>query len=77
MLNAEQIRACDRFTIENEPIASIDLMERAANAIAKWLIGHYNNPRFVFLLVRATTVAMLWLSPDFYPTSLRKTLCIS
>ena len=47
-LNAEQIRACDRFTIENEPIASIDLMERAADAIAKWLIGHYNNPRFVF-----------------------------
>ncbi len=28
-----QIRLLDQFTIENEPIASIDLMERAANAI--------------------------------------------
>ena len=49
ILNAEQIRACDRFTIENEPIASIDLMERAADAVAQWLMGRYNrNLRFVF-----------------------------
>ena len=41
ILNTEQIRACDRFTIENEPIASIDLMERAADAITDWLTGNY------------------------------------
>ena len=32
ILAAEQIRALDAFTIRYEPIASIDLMERAANA---------------------------------------------
>lgn len=41
ILDAAQIRECDRFTIENEPIASIDLMERAADAITDWLIGNY------------------------------------
>lgn len=30
ILTAKQIRELDRFTIENEPISSIDLMERAA-----------------------------------------------
>ena len=29
VLSAEQIRSADLFTIENEPILSIDLMERA------------------------------------------------
>jgi NAD(P)H-hydrate epimerase len=33
----EQIKEADRFTIENEPIASIDLMERASDVIAKWI----------------------------------------
>ena len=41
ILNAAQIKECDRFTIENEPISSIDLMERAADAITDWLIGNY------------------------------------
>lgn len=38
IFSANQIKACDRFTIENEPIASIDLMERAAMACIKHLI---------------------------------------
>lgn len=32
ILSAEQIRKADQFTIQNEPIASIDLMERASLA---------------------------------------------
>ncbi|NQZ77549.1 MAG: NAD(P)H-hydrate epimerase [Ekhidna sp.] len=32
VLSAQQIREADAFTIVNEPIASIDLMERASNA---------------------------------------------
>lgn len=32
ILAAEQIQKVDKFTIDNEPIASIELMERAANA---------------------------------------------
>lgn len=37
ILNASQIRAWDAFTIEHEPIKSIDLMERAASTCFKWL----------------------------------------
>jgi len=37
ILNAEQIRAWDQYTIEHEPISSIDLMERAATKCFEWL----------------------------------------
>jgi NAD(P)H-hydrate epimerase len=37
ILNAEQIRAWDDYTIRNEPVSSIDLMERAAAACTGWL----------------------------------------
>ena len=39
ILSAEQIREADKFTIENEPIPSIDLMERAADTIYWELMG--------------------------------------
>lgn len=41
VFNAEQIRRWDQYTIEQEPVASIDLMERAATACATWLNEHY------------------------------------
>lgn len=49
IFNTSQIRELDRFTIENEPIASIDLMERAAFAIyEKYMqIFHYNRPVYI------------------------------
>ena len=37
ILNAEQIRAWDQYTMEHEPIMSIDLMERAATKCFEWL----------------------------------------
>lgn len=37
VFNAEQIRAWDQYTIQHEPIASIDLMERAAAKCVEWL----------------------------------------
>ncbi|MCX6235154.1 MAG: NAD(P)H-hydrate dehydratase [Bacteroidetes bacterium] len=37
ILSIEKIRQGDAYTIENEPIADIDLMERAATACVKWL----------------------------------------
>ena len=37
--SAEQFRKWDAYTISNEPISSINLMERAATACCKWLIG--------------------------------------
>lgn len=41
ILDAPQIRECDKYTIENEPIASIDLMERAATAVTDWIVGNF------------------------------------
>lgn len=37
ILNTKQIRAADAYTIEHEPVASIDLMERASRAFADWV----------------------------------------
>ncbi|MFN8142821.1 MAG: NAD(P)H-hydrate dehydratase [Bacteroidia bacterium] len=37
ILSTEQIRLADLYTIEHEPIASIDLMERAASVCCEWL----------------------------------------
>ena len=37
ILSVEQIREADRYTIENEPIESVDLMERAATKVFEWL----------------------------------------
>ena len=38
IFSAAQIKKWDAFTIENEPISSVDLMERAATACYQWLI---------------------------------------
>ncbi|SDD35616.1 NAD(P)H-hydrate dehydratase [Niabella drilacis] len=38
LLSATQIRQWDEFTIKNEPIVSLELMERAANACTRWLL---------------------------------------
>lgn len=38
-----QIKELDKFTIENEPVASIDLMERAAKAIVRVLREEWDN----------------------------------
>ena len=47
IFDAAHIRAWDEYTIENEPIASIDLMERAAKACFEWLIANnYKNNSF-------------------------------
>ncbi|MBK7560523.1 MAG: NAD(P)H-hydrate dehydratase [Chitinophagaceae bacterium] len=41
ILSANEIRLWDQFTIEQEPISSIDLMERAAGKCVEWLLQHY------------------------------------
>ncbi len=41
VLTAEQIREADHYTIEHEPIASVDLMERAASKIFEYLIENF------------------------------------
>ena len=37
IFNVEQIREWDKYTIQEEPISSIDLMERASQAFTKWI----------------------------------------
>lgn len=39
IFSAPQIRNWDAYTIAHEPVASIDLMERAAATCCKWLLG--------------------------------------
>lgn len=38
VLNATQLKAADAYTIAHEPVAAIDLMERAAQQCAAWLL---------------------------------------
>lgn len=41
LYTAEQIRGWDAYTIANEPINSIDLMERASNKCVLWLSSYF------------------------------------
>ena len=45
ILNALQIKQADEFTIKNEPISSIDLMERAATKCVEWLKNKYDTDK--------------------------------
>ncbi len=47
ILSAAQIRAVDAHTIAHEPIASLDLMERAAQAFTDWFAARYGNSQSV------------------------------
>ncbi|MCE6991658.1 NAD(P)H-hydrate dehydratase [Dyadobacter sp. CY323] len=49
ILNVSQIRELDAFTIQNEPISSLDLMERAANAFVGWFKNQFVNTRPVHI----------------------------
>src|SRR5580765_4643180 len=44
VLSSQQIRAWDEYTIQHEPITSIDLMERASGACFRWLHDHHYLP---------------------------------
>ena len=43
ILNAEQMRAADAYTISSEPVSSVDLMERAAIACVNWVAEHFTK----------------------------------
>ncbi len=47
ILTAQQLREADAYTIKTEPIASINLMERASNAFVGWFCKQYDNNRQV------------------------------
>ncbi len=46
--HSDQIREIDAFTIRNEPVTSVDLMERAAMQLFNWITGRFDRTvRFV------------------------------
>ncbi len=49
IFRADQLREIDAFTIKNEPIRSIDLMERAATRLKGWYVRHYHTDRKVII----------------------------
>jgi ADP-dependent NAD(P)H-hydrate dehydratase / NAD(P)H-hydrate epimerase len=51
ILRSDQIKEIDEYTIKNEPIDSIDLMERAAGQLFKWYIGRFDRSRHILLFV--------------------------
>lgn len=42
IFSSQQIKTIDAYTIQSEPIASIDLMERAASKCSQWIMKHYD-----------------------------------
>lgn len=42
ILSIEQIRQADTYTIEHDPISSIDLMERAAQTCVQWIVSNFS-----------------------------------
>ncbi len=49
IFTAQQIREGDQYTIQNEPIQSIDLMERAASQCVEWLTLHFNQKSIFYV----------------------------
>ncbi|MGZ5197706.1 MAG: NAD(P)H-hydrate dehydratase [Kaistella sp.] len=43
IFTSQQIKKCDAFTVENEPVTSLKLMERAASACADWLSERFSR----------------------------------
>jgi ADP-dependent NAD(P)H-hydrate dehydratase / NAD(P)H-hydrate epimerase len=50
ILSTTQIRELDRYTIEHEPIASIDLMERACQAFVDWYVGRFQSSSTILIV---------------------------
>ncbi|MBN8858187.1 MAG: NAD(P)H-hydrate dehydratase [Sphingobacteriales bacterium] len=47
IFSAAQIKAWDAYTMEHEPVASADLMERAARRCAAWMMSHTESDRHI------------------------------
>ncbi len=45
ILPIEKIREADAYTIEHEPVTDIDLMERAAKELYKWMVANLNRKK--------------------------------
>jgi hydroxyethylthiazole kinase-like uncharacterized protein yjeF len=50
ILSTEQIRELDKYTIEHEPVASIDLMERACQAFVDWFVNRFQSSSSILIV---------------------------
>ena len=51
ILSVDKVREADAFTIKYEPVSSVDLMERAANACVVWIDEHILNINKMFIVL--------------------------
>jgi len=49
IFQSDQIKQIDEFTIKEEPVASIDLMERAAGQLLRWYTSKYSRSQKAFI----------------------------
>lgn len=49
LFSVSQIKEADKYTISHEPIASIDLMERAAKACVEWIVKHITKDKTIHI----------------------------
>ena len=69
IFTSAQVRKIDTYTIENEPIESIDLMERASVQIASWITEMFDNSHpFLFLIRHNPSESILFLGRVADPT---------
>jgi len=54
IFNTQNIRAWDAYTIDNEPVASVELMNRAAGRFSDWFAKLYRHPNQQVLIVCGT-----------------------
>ena len=51
ILTGKTIQEADRYTIEHEPISSLDLMERASETLAQWISNHIAQESVLLFVV--------------------------
>jgi NAD(P)H-hydrate epimerase len=49
LFRSDQIKQIDEYTIKEEPVGSIDLMERAAGQLAKWYLARFERSRRIII----------------------------
>jgi hydroxyethylthiazole kinase-like uncharacterized protein yjeF len=49
IFTSEQIRKIDEYTIKNEPVASVDLMERAASRLFEWYVSRFGRSERILI----------------------------
>ena len=49
-MTAQQLREADQFTIKHEPIAAIDLMERASKTFVEWFVHTFRPARQIIVV---------------------------